>query len=963
MNGDFVGRHEERAVLAKALAEVCAGSARVVFLAGEPGIGKTRIAQELAADARAQGLRVLWGMSQEGDATPPYWPWVEALRESDLASADVITFLTDPDQKPAGLPIFTIGPHSVRVAQFDAVASFLRSVSDEKPTLAILDDMQSSDEPSLKLFAYVARRLAGSRIFLLGAYRDTELKRGHPLQTVLADLGREVAFRRVTLRGLSRDEIAQFMEKAAGGPVEARLLKAVHHQTEGNPLFVKELVRLLDGEGVLRDPAPLAHRGLQVPEGIREMIGMRLNRLSETTNRVLALASIIGVSFSLDELVRLAEESKDLDVALAVEEALEEGILVDAREGISYQFHHALVREVLYDEVTSIRRSRLHLRFAQALEQAHLGNVLPFAARLAEHYLAAIPAGAAAKAVQYAKIAGRAALDRLAFEDAERHFGNALESLPLVEKEEPRERLEILQLLAEAQMNAHDIGAGSRTVQEVFETASRLGMFDLSARAAILAEWTAAWSGRPVPRLMSMLQGTLDAMGSEMSTLKAMLLASNARAALYRHRFKEADRWGREAVEMARELGDRATLARTLHARLVTIWGPATPNERLSVAAEMLEAATLADDREHAASAHGYLHTIYMELGEREASLRHLDHFVDPANSRFSYAAWITRLHLASQSLLEGRYDVALARAGEALEVGRRTPINAVEGGHSLQMFVITRDRGEISALRPVMEKFLASDSPAWEPGLALLYAELGMAGKARSVFDKAASQDFNTVPRDTLWPGAMAWFAEVCAFLKDEVRAARLYELLLPYARCAIVLGTPAVCVGSGARFLGLLSSVRSRWAEAEAHFQEAIAFNERLGARPALVRTRCDFAAALLRRRRGDDVDRAAALAERALHEARQMGMRVVVENAEALARAAAAHQGRRSDYPDGLTARELEVLRLIAEGATNQEIAKALFVSQKTVHNHVSNLLAKTGCANRAEAASYAVRRHLA
>jgi DNA-binding CsgD family transcriptional regulator len=378
----------------------------------------------------------------------------------------------------------------------------------------------------------------------------------------------------------------------------------------------------------------------------------------------------------------------------------------------------------------------------------------------------------------------------------------------------------------------------------------------------------------------------------------------------------------------------------------------------------MLETATRAGDRALAASAHGYLHAIHMERGDREASLRHLGDFVAPSSSSFAYTAWTTRMQLACQSLTDGRYDEALARAQEAFEVGQRTAINAVAGSYSLQMFTVTRDRGQLAALRPVLEKFVKeSNSPAWEPGLALLYAELGMGAEAREAFERVASNGFSTIPHDTLWPGAMAYLAEVSVFLQDEERAARIYELLLPYARCGIILGGAAVCVGSGARFLGLLSSLQRRWAEAEAHFEEALSFNEKLGARPALVRTRHDFAAMLLKRRRGDDVDRAAELAERALRDARQMGMGAVVTQLEALAQAAAAHHGRRTDYPDGLTARELEVLRLIAEGATNQQIAAELYISEKTVHNHVSNLLAKTGCANRAEAASYAVRRHLA
>jgi len=965
VRGDFVGRREERRLLEAALAEASAGLGRVVLLAGEPGIGKTRVAQELAAHAERRGVRVLWGLSQEGDAAPPYWPWVEALRGLSTASGHVVSFLTDPEHKPAGLSTFADSPRSVRFAQFDAVASFLSATSDERPVVVVLDDLHSADEPSLRLLAFVARRLERSRLLIVGTYRDTELRRGHPLRSVLVDLGREQAFRRLTLRGLSEEEVAQFMKRLAAGSVDDRLVQAVHRQTEGNPLFVKELVQLLDHEGALGDPRSLARRALEVPEGVREMIGMRLSRLSEPTNRVLGLASVIGVAFSQEELSRLADGSRDLVVPAALEEALKEGILVDAQEVGTYRFHHALVREVLYDEFPSIRRSHLHLKLARALEQAHADAVTPYVSRLAEHYLAATQAGAAGKAVEYARLAGGSAMDMLAFEDAARHFKNALEILPLTEKPESRERLELLQSLAEAQMSAHDPGGGSKTLRHLFERAAREGMIDLCARAALLAENTAFWSGLPIPQVIPMLEQTLKRMGEEPSPPRARLLASLARALLYDKQLKEADRFSREAVEDAREAADPGTLGFALSGRLIVIWGPSTSDERLACATEMLEMANLVGDSQQACVSHGYLVTIHLERGEKEPYSRHLQDCAHlDADSRLPFLGWADRIFLTGLPLLEGRYDEALERAQKAFELGRRTSIDAVDGTYSLQMFTITRDRGQVAALRPVLERFLKeSSAPTWKPGLALLYAELGIAAEARAVFERVASNGFTAIPRDAGWPGAMAYLAEVCFFLHDEDRAARIHEMLLPWAHCAIILGGIVVCLGSGSRFLGLMSSLRRRWAEAEAHFGEALAFNEKLGARPALVRTRHDFAAMLLKRRRGDDIGHASDLVEQALRDARQMEMAGLVAQLEALAQAAAAHQGKRTDYPDGLSARELEVLRLIAEGITNQAIATELYISEKTVHNHVSSILAKTGCANRAEAASYAVRRHLA
>jgi len=638
---------------------------------------------------------------------------------------------------------------------------------------------------------------------------------------------------------------------------------------------------------------------------------------------------------------------------------------VAGQEVGTYRFHHALVREVLYDEFPSIRRSHLHLKLARALEQAHADAVTPYVSRLAEHYLAATQAGAAGKAVKYARLAGDSAMHMLAFEDAARHFKNALEVLALTEKPEPRERLELLQSLAEAQLSAHAPGGGSKTLRHVFETAAREGMIDLCARAALLAENTAFWSGLPIPQVIPMLSQTVTRMGGEPSPLRARLLASLARALLFDKQLEEADRFSREAVNDAREAADPGTLSFALSRRLIVIWGPSTSDERLSCANEMLEMANLVGDPQQACASHGYLTTIHLERGEKEPYNRHIQDCMHlDADSRMPFLGWANNVFLTGQTLLEGRYDEALERAQKAFELGRRTSIDAVDGTYSLQMFTITRDRGQVATLRPVLERFLKeSSATTWKPGLALLYAELGIAAEARAVFEQVASDGFTAIPRGAGWPGAMAYLAEVCAFLHDEDRAAQIHDMLLPWAHCAIILGGIAVCLGSGSRFLGLMSSLRRRWAEAAAHFEKAIAFNEKLGARPALVRTRHDFAALLLQRRRGDDVGQASELVVRALRDARQMGMAGLVAQLEALAQAAAAHQGKRAGYPDGLSARELEVLRLIAEGTTNQVIARELYISEKTVHNHVSSILTKTGCANRAEAASYAVRRHLA
>jgi DNA-binding CsgD family transcriptional regulator len=281
-----------------------------------------------------------------------------------------------------------------------------------------------------------------------------------------------------------------------------------------------------------------------------------------------------------------------------------------------------------------------------------------------------------------------------------------------------------------------------------------------------------------------------------------------------------------------------------------------------------------------------------------------------------------------------------------------------------MQIFTLRREQGRLAGLQSVVSAFLRQHSVAsvWRPGLALVYLELGQRDDGRAEFEKLAADDFAAVPRDGRWHYCMVYLSEVCAALGDAARATVLHRLLLPYTGRNIVLGSGIACCGSADRFLGLLCATMGRWSEAQQHFEEALAMNGRIGARAPRAHTQHDYAAMLLARGEAGDRERAADLLGASLENAREIGMRALEERAAARLnelgpppRAVAAD--------DDLTAREAEVLRLIAIGRSNADIATALSISLNTVATHVRNILAKTGCANRTEAAAYAMRKGLA
>ena len=309
----LVGRDGELAELLAGLDDAACGTGRLFLLAGDPGIGKSRLAGEAAARARDRGIKVAWGRCWEAGGAPAYWPWVQALRavvrgvgREELVPqlgagapfvAQIVAEVAEilPDVRPPP----PMEAEAARFRLFDAVAAFLRNAGAGQPLMLILDDLHAADAPSILLLRFVARELGEARVLVLGAYRDMELDRGHPLAAALAELSREAATRHVPLSGLAEADVARLIQEITGVTPGEGVAAAVHRDTDGNPLFVGEVARLLAAEGRLERAGDPAGMGLAVPEGIRAVIGRRVARLPERCGRVLGLASVFGRDFWL----------------------------------------------------------------------------------------------------------------------------------------------------------------------------------------------------------------------------------------------------------------------------------------------------------------------------------------------------------------------------------------------------------------------------------------------------------------------------------------------------------------------------------------------------------------------------------------------------------------------------------------------------------------------------------------
>ncbi len=890
----YVGRLAERARLAELWGEACEGSLRLALISGEAGVGKTRLATELALEAREEGATVLYGRCDE-DLGVPYQPWSQALgylakearqpvldayverHGGDLARLipalrDRVPDLPSPRQSD---------PETERYLLYAAVAGLFEGASEDQPLLLILDDLHWADQPTLSLLRHIVTSDSSMRTMVVATYRDSDLSRDHPLTALLADLHRDEGGERMKLTGLDSEDVLAMMEALAGQELDedGRTLAAeITRETAGNPFFAVELLRHLTESGAIvqqengrwRLAGDLAQLGL--PQSVREVIGRRVDRLGPDARTALSVAALIGRDFDLDLLLAVVElpETRLLDL---LDEAVGASLLRESSERAGrFTFTHALVEHTLYEDLGQTRRALLHRQVALALEEQCGDEPGERLGELAGHWAAAVVSSDSTKAIHYARRAGERALEQLAPDEAVRWYRQALELHDQAPGGDRSERCELLIGLGEAQCQT-----GSPEFRETLlaaaQQAQELSDTDLLCRAVLAnSRGFGSQIGAVDAERVQALEATVRALPHD-DARRARVLALLALELHFAGEPARCRALAGEAIELARAAGEPVALAHTLNYAFWAMIGPDTLEQRGGLTDELVELAERLDDPwlSFWAAVRNIMFCTDAGDGSRVESglqtIRELEASVPQPS-----IALLRRMYESAWSLIGGDLQSAEQWAIQVFEVATASgEPDAMELFGSLLVNVRKR-QGRLAELVEQLTQFAGeTDSlSAWRGAAALALIESGRPDEARAL---VTAEDFKTVPLDLTWSIAMFNWSDACCRLGELDCAGELYELLAPFP-AQITSAGGVVPDQSTDWALGRLATTLGRYELAECHFTAAAEIEKRLGAPLFLARTHAGWARALIARGRPEDLERAQQMLDQAGDAATRLG-----------------------------------------------------------------------------------------
>lgn len=923
----IVGRRRELDALRTWLDGARGGAGRLILCAGEPGIGKSRLAREFAGVALAGGTAVAWGRCGHGESAPAFWPWRQVLRSLGV-DADGM-FAAEVESPQDRFRVFD------DVSQ--AVLAAVNSAGASGGLVIILDDIHWADESSLLVLRHLAHQMTGFALLIFAAFRDVEP--ASILHRVVPDLLGSPAVERLELRGFDLAEVREQLSRmtANDSPADARVTLDL---TGGNPLFVREVARAI-ADGTWRPDRP--------PRSVLDVVRVRLDRVSPQCRRLVQAAAVIGRDFLLPLVARVLDEPVTQCLPV-IDEAIAYGLVDRAGHSGDYRFVHALTREAVEASLTTASRIALHRAVAEAIETHFAGDLSEHLADIARHWAQLAPFGEGTTARTWTIRAAGEAVRRLAFEEGARLYRAAL-ALPATPPS-TIERCRLLIALGRAAYFAGDLEGCMNTAAAASEAAHAAQSPELMAEAALVLE-AAADAGVNTVAKQLCEQALAGLASTEYPALRARLLAQRSRLAFYDGEQERVQALSAAALQLARASGDDRALVEALHARREACPGPAGRAERVLVATEMLRVAQRTNSARSAMWGRLWRIDASVESGQLTAAADELP-ALRMAVERAGGPIGTWHLDRATAFIFQ-----AQGRYADAAALGRR--------GFSRMCAVELRPaRGAYFALQCALAGHVGVTDEAiefvrspFEPlplfrtmgpltrSLLLLYAGLP---------DEAAASYQQAGPVQTWTPPPFhVLYTYVCG-ARAAADLGRHEDLALLLERLEVFRGEHAV--GEGVAYLGPIELTLGRGAVALGRLDAAIddlanaaEQANRAGARGFVGEACYHLARALAARNQPGDVNRAATAAREADRLARGLGMSAYVERTGALVAYLGSGQHRAV-----LSPREAQVAKLVAAGLTNRQIAERLVISERTAQNHVQHILTKLSFTRRSQIAAW-------
>jgi DNA-binding winged helix-turn-helix (wHTH) protein len=896
----FVGRRWELNELSESFVAARRGKRQVCLISGEPGIGKSRLAEEFGRRATNLGARFVAARCVEADGAPPFWPWTQILRQimrGDLAletwpkgvQQDIRRLL--PDEVESGAAAISAqdgDPSRARFRLFDAVASVVRRAAGRDGLVVFIDDIHRADAASLLLLEFIAASVEDSSLVLLLADRDAETRRSAIHRDTLSRVCRCARPRVLVLDGLKVDEIGELVGVLGyDDPTVARRLREL---TAGNPFFISQIVpfvsttmcRTVDESGAL-------------PATVQDAIAQQIDGVSSETRYALLLGSVLGREFS-EKILMLLCRSAGTALAL-LSEAVDARLIEPSTDTGTYRFRHILVRDVLYAQIPSKDRAKAHWDVAEAMKEAlgdHAELLFP---EIAFHRFEGVSAGDPRIAIDCCRRVGSLCSGRLAYEEAALQFERALALTQIFASEDVTGLCDLYLALGAEQTRSGARDKGSQSFAIAADLARSLNDGHRFASAAIgsFPGFFAVEAGAPDARVIALLREALDLVGERDKALRSLLLSKLGMALAWLEQGRERESLCREAWSLALEVDDAGLKLQVLLARWFAGWEPTQFEERWAIAEELMIQSARFGDRETSLLCRLFHVTCLLERGDLPEFNRQVGVFEDAAdNLRQPEALWYAALLRAMHSLHLGHLSEADALSRRFAEVGALVKDANVFHSRNSHRVILA---WELGALEEMVDAASAGCEayPAmygWRAARAWANARASRLPEARRDVEFLCANGVSAIPRRMDWAVTMAMLGEACVSLGDVELGRQVFELMVPLRSRMIVLGLCVATWGCASRYLGKLAWLIGNVASAESFLREAIEVEDRVMAGAWAAWSRFELSKLLVESKAGANATQESdVLLTRAREDAGRLGLRwlsrSIAEHAESRSR----------------------------------------------------------------------------